>query len=569
MATADSLRGWVSQNSGNSLVARPNFTMGQEPPARGPLTQRPNFTIPETPEPAVPRNPANQQVARFTPSVEPQTPRVSPSAATDAIPKNDAARRFGYNAGKATVNGLRVAAEFAGPALAVGEGGYQLAKGATNQLDSLSDDNLGMMTNAGGGDDTALAAAILQQGRATTAAQANAPYTPSANAFNPKARLLRQGATPLEDTSNTIDVRRQANGNLSFSGKDIKEGADYSGPEAAGLRGKGMVMSMPAANFVGTSPSSDAALSQARLAAAQRGDWEAVNNSLRMQGRETIGGTAGAGGGAGGGMDVDRLMSLASQPVGTPGRAAAKLALQQQMSNDGSLRVAKMQQDTTLQSKKWELEVAQAQRDAVAKASKAAGNDPAKTAEILSNAGYVDAAKHFSDMANQAMNREKDAQGLFAGASAAADKDFEHQAVSVDKDGKGYIDPAKTAVTRNVRENLAPGYALMPADKQKELMPKVDAGINVVNGMNELRSNDLLQSIGWDPASPAMTTLPSLRGAQVSEVGLLKGMLKGGGVSRGDYQVEMPDGTVHYVPRSKVGNNELELLKAQGAKFNK
>ena len=48
---------------------------------------------------------------------------------------------------------------------AVAAGGAKLSSAAANTLNAMSDEDLEIMTNAGGGDDTALAAAILREGR--------------------------------------------------------------------------------------------------------------------------------------------------------------------------------------------------------------------------------------------------------------------------------------------------------------------------------------------------------------------------------------------------------------------
>ena len=244
------------------------------------------------------------------------------------------------------------------------------------------------------------------------------------------------------------------------------------------------------------------------------------------------------GGGTGGAMDVDRLMALASQPVGTPGRAAAKLALQQQMSNDGSLRVAKMQQDTTLQSKKWEMEVAQAQRDAVARASQMAGNDPAKTAEILSNAGYVDAAKHFSDMANQAQTREKGAQDLGTTARENAKKEFR----VYDSKDSSKVDEAASQQAFDAVRQIFPGIDSADEATRNKFM----SDAKEMHGIFQKARNQ--DKVGWDamkfwePKRPALSAMPDLRGGKTEQIGPFDGLVTLN-ASNGDTVVKRKDGT--------------------------
>lgn len=76
------------------------------------------------------------------------------------------------------IRGLAVNPGAAGAA--VGIGGAALSVGAATALSNASDEELDMLSNAGGGDDTAMAAAILRQARDKAKAPAPAPRVPDA-----------------------------------------------------------------------------------------------------------------------------------------------------------------------------------------------------------------------------------------------------------------------------------------------------------------------------------------------------------------------------------------------------
>jgi len=87
---------------------------------------------------------------------------------------------------------------------AVALGGAKLSADATNRLNAMSNEELDTLSNAGGGDDTALAAAILREDRNTREDRAPVNYRgskkaayegESSEAFSPSARALRQGAS--------------------------------------------------------------------------------------------------------------------------------------------------------------------------------------------------------------------------------------------------------------------------------------------------------------------------------------------------------------------------------------
>jgi hypothetical protein len=272
------------------------------------------------------------------------------------------------------------------------------------------------------------------------------------------------------------------------------------------------------------------------------------------------------GGGAGGrdSAEIARLKELIASPIGTPGRKSAAALLQQHMQNQGSMDVAKLQQSTTLKSKQMEIDIAQARRNAIGQAAQAAPGDPVKTAQILSNLGLTDDAAHFTAMAGQAQTREKGAQDIARSNDESATKDLESMAVDVNKNGESVISQGKLSTARGVAKQVTPGYFNMDANKRAAVLPQVQAGVNIVDGMNASRNTGWLQKVGWDGDSPEISSLPNLNKAKVEEVGAFEG-LRTPNVSRSDYAVRLADGTTRYIPRNKAGVKELETLRSQGA----
>jgi len=133
---------------------------------------------------------------------------VPTATATPAVPGQSYAQMMESNP---TMASRALNATRAGIANPMGAGiaatGGALSALGTNYLNRLSDEGLDTMSNAGGGDDTALAAAILREGRNNPTPPAPAkpgdyrgskavPYAgESAQAFSPSAAALRGGAS--------------------------------------------------------------------------------------------------------------------------------------------------------------------------------------------------------------------------------------------------------------------------------------------------------------------------------------------------------------------------------------
>lgn len=145
--------------------------------------------------------------------------------------------------------------------------------------------------------------------------------SPDANAPGVQTDVQRGGATAMANPNpNQINVIRQPNGVMSFSGGPNigKDGGDISyNAGASGFKPSGAgVTVVPGKSIGSASPSTDAALSAARFAAADRGDFAAVRDSYNAQGQSFGGETKES-------VAADRLKELALSPRGTPGRKAA------------------------------------------------------------------------------------------------------------------------------------------------------------------------------------------------------------------------------------------------------
>lgn len=176
-----------------------------------------------------------------------------------------------------------------------------------------------------------------------------APQTPTAAAPPKAVEPLPVIANPPENAPapNNVNVTRQPNGNLSFSGTNIKGEPTYAGDGASSLRTGGAgITSMPAAAFMGSSPAADANAAALRMEAAKRGDWDAVNSSLAAQGQGPVRGTQTSGGGGGGNSPRDMIMNQL--------RGAGKLSVtgmkiaNDVMTGDNQLRGNQMQYDSSM-----------------------------------------------------------------------------------------------------------------------------------------------------------------------------------------------------------------------------
>ena len=515
-------------------------------------------------------------------------------------------------------NAGRTAIEFAGPASAVYAGGDALTSAATNQLNSLDDHNLGMMTNAGGGDDTAFAAAILQQGRANTAASAPVvppkppqgttlpdigmgsgrgrmqPFgTPGAAPSNQDLRSRDFSAElnalpsnlPKDLRSGVVHKTVDANGRVTYSGRDVGVGSDgntqFVDGTGRGITPRGSVQVAAGAPTFGPN-GSYVTDNQAPTGEAKQ---RAINQSLmgpggtkmspndvaimaanQRDGVDLYRGTSqdmSLRGGAGGGRDsaeIARLKELIASPIGTPGRKSAAALLQQHMQNQGSMDVARLQQETTLRGKQMEIDIAQARRNAIGQAAQAAGGDPVKTAQILSNLGLTDDAAHFTTMAGQAQTREKGAQELGTTARENTKKEFR----VYDAKDPSKVDEAASQQAFDAVRQIFPGIESADEGTRNKFM----SDAKEMHGIfQKARSQD---RVGWDalkfwePKRPALSAMPSLRNGKTEQVGVFDGLVTVN-ASNGDTLVKRQDGTTLNLGQLTSRQRELvENAKTSG-----
>ena len=136
---------------------------------------------------------------------------------------------------------------------AVAYGGGKLSSAAANTLNAMSNEDLETMSEAGGGDDTALAAAILREGRNNPTpnipakpgdyrGSKAAPYTQeSSAAFNPSAAALRGGALTQAGQAARADATKAGTG-----------AAGAPGAARTGISALGAPQQMATPDFVGS-----------------------------------------------------------------------------------------------------------------------------------------------------------------------------------------------------------------------------------------------------------------------------------------------------------------------------
>jgi len=162
-----------------------------------------------------------------------------------------------------------------------------------------------------------------------------------------------------------------------------------------------------------------------------------------------------------------------------------------------------------------------------------------------------------SDAANAEKTAEQ-ARGFKS--SENATRRLESLAIVDDK-----IDPARLQQVRALTNSIAPGFDQMDEAGQNSVWQKVLSAYKVTDGANRLRDPGYLNYVGLGKDSPESSTLPDFDGADVSEVGFFEGLVRPK-IGRGDYAVTK-DGRTQYIPRANVGQNELEMMKNNGARL--
>lgn len=222
--------------------------------------------------------------------------------------------------------------------------------------------------------------------------------------------------------------------------------------------------------------------------------------------------------------------------------------------SDNSLRGQMYSSDAQLGAKRMEMQRGLQQQQLKGAIFREAGGKPEVAAQIAASYGMD--AKDFTDMAAADQTRAQ-------GAATSARKRLEGMAVRDDGKGGTVVDPGRVANLERTLTKMAPGWQHMSEPEQAELYGKAESSVNLLEGLNDRRNNSFWQSVGVDGKSASLDNLPDMKGGRLTTVKLLEGATTGGGVSRGDYALEV-GGHKLYLPRDKVNQGELELLKARG-----
>ena len=221
---------------------------------------------------------------------------------------------------------------------------------------------------------------------------------------------------------------------------------------------------------------------------------------------------------------------------------------------DNSLRGTMYSSDATLGAKRTEMQQRLQQQQLKGAIFREAGGKPEVAAKIAAMYGMD--AKDFTDMAAAEQTRAQSA-------ATSARKRLEGMAVVRNEKGEDVVSEGRVANLERTLTKMAPGWQHMSEPEQAELYGKAEASVNLLEGLNDRRNNSFWQSIGVDGKSASLDNLPDMKGGRLTTVKLLEGAMTGGGVSRGDYALEV-GGHKLYLPRDKVNQGELELLKARG-----
>jgi hypothetical protein len=456
------------------------------------------------------------------------------------------------------------------------------------------------------------AAAPVDQLRGQQAPTAATPYTPRPDSVQPWGREGRSSLSGVSPGQTAAPVRgaedftaplrdvpvnlpkglrdgmvyktRDAKGNITYSGRNVS--GDVSdkmlngdGTSAGGMRGSVQVAAGaptfgPNGSYVidNQAPTGEAkqrAINQSLMGPGgtkMSPNDVAIMAANQRDGVDLYRGTSqdmSLRGGAGGGRDsaeIARLKELIASPIGTPGRKSAAALLQQHMQNQGSMDVAKLQQETTLRGKQMEIDTAQARRNAIGQAAQAAGGDPVKTAQILSNLGLTDDAAHFTTMAGQAQTREKGAQELGTTARENTKKEFR----VYDAKDPSKVDEAASQQAFDAVRQIFPGIESADEGTRNKFM----SDAKEMHGIfQKARSQD---RVGWDalkfwePKRPALSAMPSLRNGKTEQVGVFDGLVTVN-ASNGDTLVKRQDGTTLNLGQLTSRQRELvENAKTSG-----
>jgi len=225
--------------------------------------------------------------------------------------------------------------------------------------------------------------------------------------------------------------------------------------------------------------------------------------------------------------------------------------------SDNSLRSQMYSSDAQLGAKRMEMQRGLQQQQLKGAIFREAGGKPEVAAQIAASYGLD--PKDFTDMASASQTRDHNA-------TTNARKRLEGMAVRSDDKGGTVVDPGRLARLESTLGKMAPGWQHMSEPEQAKHLASAEAGVNLIEGLNDRRNNGFWQSVGVDGSSASLDKLPieAMKGGRLKTVRALEGAFTGGGVERKDYVIETKDGHKLYLPRDKVNQGELELLKSRG-----
>lgn len=422
------------------------------------------------------------------------------------------------------------------------EGARDVVGGTVNQI--------GLNTGLWGMDDSTK---MQMDAAAPTTLRKTAPGAPTQTrpedtfAGPPESARSPVGDTVGPDGATNPNGYVTRNGN-EYSGTNVRGDITINGfAPGAGL-GRGSIISpqnMAAADaLAGTQHDESMARVQARMAA------EAPRPTLRDPSdarREQL------------------MGQLQSREVGA--RKSARLALaamdqkeqaaNTRYSSDNSLRGQIYSSDAQLGAKRMEMQRGLQQQQLKGAIFREAGGKPEVAAQIAASYGLD--PKDFTDMASASQTRDHNA-------TTNARKRLEGMAVRDDDKGGTVVDPGRLARLESTLGKMAPGWQHMSEPEQAKHLATAEASVNLLEGLNDRRNNGFWQSIGVDGSSASLDKLPieAMKGGRLKTVKALEGAFTGGGVERKDYVIETEGGHKLYLPRDKVNQGELELLKSRG-----
>ena len=210
-------------------------------------------------------------------------------------------------------------------------------------------------------------------------------------------------------------------------------------------------------------------------------------------------------------------------------------------------------------AKAQQAQQAMAQRQAMGQIFKAAGGDWTKASQMAASFGMDPKAFMDQAAAEQALGERTAEQ---------ARKPFEASSTTRDKDGNPTINPALVAQHEAVANQITGGnWRNLPEPERAKRAPEVVANTKMLQGMNSLRNNTWAQAVGLDAPTPELSQLPSLRGANLSQVGLWDAAFTPK-VSRNDYKLSsgLRD---YYIPNDAMSDQTLNFLEKEGVSLRK